>query len=995
QVAANPVYVQVGSGTTVVNDSGAKSTTVTVTQSQSVINWVPTDTAPTGGAIDLLPATHVWNFNGDGDYIVLNRFTSGAGLPLSRQIAISGTVNSYDMQASATQGGNIWFYNAGGILINNGAAINVGGLVLTTSDIDRTNGLLDDSGMAHFHESRSGAAEIAIARNASIDVANANPRGAYLAVVAPRIRQSGAVRIDGSAAYVAAEEVSIRFGNGLFDIDVVVGADGGTALVHDGSTTGPAHAASTIDQSRIYMVAVPKNDAVSMLVSGQMGYYDAVSAVADPNGAVILSGGYGIGYGGIGNSPGNGVAADIAIADARFRGHVEIHASGTLLAGSAEPASAGERQIAVEGNALFTGDRGASLTVGTGDAMTIDGDLVLQSRGAGGARVQVDGGQLIVGGDLLVSADVAAESFNDAGGGDAQGGTASIRLSGGTILAGRIIASADGMGGAGSIGGDDSPGAPVPGGDGGAGRGGNASITIEGAANVETGIIAAHAIGEGGGGGDFVSGTGISGAPGQGGEGRGGTAGIYVNVTAAGSVTTADLIVDASGSGGGGGEYYSFNSGPSAGGGVGGRGGDGVGGTATIALAAPVTASNQMQAVAQALGGDGGSHDRGGDGGNAFGGTAQAIVTGIDAGTGPVYFHVGAQGGDGGDGQDGIGGSGGNAIGGTARAQADGAGGRIAVTAGNFSTDGHGGSGGSGGLSFMAVDVAVAPAGGRGGDGTGGTIEIAASNGAQLFIDSESPSPTAFLGSLGYGGSGGRGSSNFSGPTGIGGDGGDSGASNGGTVRLIATGGTVSRGGSGPLAIAVTGAPSESGPAGEGPGGLGANGAETVTTGGQVLIEANAGPASPGIVELGLADIEASGDRAGRVVFRGNGAIHAAALEVRTRGAAAPTNGDVGVASAGIYLAPSGGGSIVTDGAMRLLSDGSIGIQGQAGAGVAAGGPLTLEAGGEVDIRHASRTGTAATLGSAADALSISAETGIHAAPGTLLAAATTLSLTT
>src|SRR3546814_6590420 len=57
------------------------------------------------------------------------------------------------------------------------------------------------------------------------------------------------------------------------------------------STGGPAHVQDDTDRNRIYMVAVPKNDAVTMLVSGQIGY-DAAVAHVDPNGAVVLSAGY-------------------------------------------------------------------------------------------------------------------------------------------------------------------------------------------------------------------------------------------------------------------------------------------------------------------------------------------------------------------------------------------------------------------------------------------------------------------------------------------------------------------------------------------------------------------------------------------------------------------------------------------------------------------------------------------------------------------------------
>src|SRR3546814_10904678 len=107
-------------------------------------------------------------------------------------------------------------------------------------------------------------------------------------MVAPRIVQNGAVTADGSTAYVAAEQADIRINGGLFDINVLVGAAGGEAIVHGGSTGGPAHVQDDTDRNRIYMVAVPKNDAVTMLVSGQIGY-DAAVAQVDPNGAVVLS----------------------------------------------------------------------------------------------------------------------------------------------------------------------------------------------------------------------------------------------------------------------------------------------------------------------------------------------------------------------------------------------------------------------------------------------------------------------------------------------------------------------------------------------------------------------------------------------------------------------------------------------------------------------------------------------------------------------------------
>src|SRR3546814_9089753 len=103
-------------------------------------------------------------------------------------------------------------------------------------------------------------------------------------MVAPRIVQNGAVTADGSTAYVAAEQADIRINGGLFDLNVLVGAAGGEAIVHGGSIGGPAHVQDDTGRNRIYIVAVPQNAAVPLLVSGLIGYDTAV-AQGEPHGA--------------------------------------------------------------------------------------------------------------------------------------------------------------------------------------------------------------------------------------------------------------------------------------------------------------------------------------------------------------------------------------------------------------------------------------------------------------------------------------------------------------------------------------------------------------------------------------------------------------------------------------------------------------------------------------------------------------------------------------
>ncbi|HWT41408.1 MAG TPA: hypothetical protein VN152_02080, partial [Sphingopyxis sp.] len=381
QVNANPVFVDVGVGTSVSNNGGTNTTTVTVTQNQSVINWVPTDTAPTGSAIDLLPTGENWNFIGTGDYTVLNRFVNGGGGSLSREIALNGTVNSYVGSTTGPRGGNIWFYNAGGILIGATGVINVGSLILSANDISTTGTTIRFNGTA--------GSTSAITVNGAINANKVgNPGGSYVALVAPRVVQAGAVRVDGSAAYVAAEVADIRINNGLFDINVTRGVEGGNVITHTGTTTGPGHQDGDIDQNRIYMVAIPKNDAVTMLVSGTIGYDDAVSAT-EVDGGVRLSAGYNVVGGELAAMPANATAANITAGDTRFLSGTIARASNVFAAQPTQPlpgspppmSSAG--QFFVEGSGTFIGDASSTVSIGANQSGGATGTFTVQSGGRG------------------------------------------------------------------------------------------------------------------------------------------------------------------------------------------------------------------------------------------------------------------------------------------------------------------------------------------------------------------------------------------------------------------------------------------------------------------------------------------------------------------------------------------------------------------------------------------------------------------------------------
>lgn len=663
QVAGSGTITTLPTGTPTPTPSpastGMNPSTVNLTGAQSIINWVPTDSAATGGDIDFLPTGNTLTFNGSGNYVVLNRFVNGAGGSLSRQIALNGTINSTNSFASGAQGGSIWFYNAGGILIGSTGVINVGSLVLTTNDILTTNpnGLIDPATGIRFRAETAGStAGVTISSGARINASESfAPAGSsYVALVAPRVTQAGQVDVNGSAAYVAAEEANIRINAGLFDINVLTGATGGQAITHTGITTGPEQQA-TGQAQRIYMVAIPKNVAVSMLVSGIVGFQDASGATVAGDGSIVLSAGYNIANGTIDATPTNATAANITINDIIFRSDVTAHASGDLLARplqdipppppptSIPPPNPAGRLLAL-GNATFAGDASAALTVDTGHQALILGNLAVRSGGTattpGRAEINVDGGSLSVGGFT----SIVAPSFYDTATGDTQGGDASLTIAGG----GQLIATA-GL----DISGDAYGGLDATGLASGDGRGGSATLNVTGAGSTLTSSsVNVHANGYGAfpsSGFDFadIGGDGVGGsatvsvqnggtisASGpltaqaggfggfglvQSGTGTGGSAGIAVS-GAGSTLSTSSLGIDTDSTGGG--ISFASSSGTPITMGV---GGNAQGGTATLAVTngGGLSATNGVNVTANGSGELGTTQS-----GNGTGGTARVTISG-------------------------------------------------------------------------------------------------------------------------------------------------------------------------------------------------------------------------------------------------------------------------------------------------------------------------------------------------------------------------------
>ncbi|HKP33381.1 MAG TPA: hypothetical protein VJT70_01210 [Sphingomicrobium sp.] len=265
--------------------------TITIGSHRASINWVPSDQRIGGGAIDFLPNGNTATFTsaeGITDYTVLNRIVP---IDVTRPISLNGSVIS-TLQGTHAVGGKVWFYSPGGIVIGASAVFDVGGLLLTTDHIADFSADADGfsvlfSGGAPPSLSASG---IKILPGAQI---NALQRGSYVALIAPRIEQGGKVRVDGSVAYAAGEQLTMTMSHGLFDIQIDVGTSDPNGIVHTGETTGRGNAGPD-GHHTIYMAAVPKNQALTMLLGGIIGFDVAHADIQ--NGQIILKSGDAINF---------------------------------------------------------------------------------------------------------------------------------------------------------------------------------------------------------------------------------------------------------------------------------------------------------------------------------------------------------------------------------------------------------------------------------------------------------------------------------------------------------------------------------------------------------------------------------------------------------------------------------------------------------------------------------------------------------------------------
>ncbi len=461
---------------------------VDVLASSAIIDWTTFDPGAAGTDVTFLGTGSNLQFTSSlGDYTVLNRVLTPG---FDSAIRIDGSVSSNSFGGSST-GGNIWFYSAGGIVVGDTGSFNIGSLLLTTSEIDPadvTSGAFDVT----FTGTPDSASSIRIDGGATL---RANNSGSYIALVAPRIEQNGTVTANGSVAYVAAEQATMTIDNGLFDISVAVGTEDVNGIVHGetGSTGGAASTAIT-DEQAIYFVAVPKNDAITMLVGGSVGY-DAAASASVNNGQIILttgdrverderrvfSGGafVDVGFNTVDTTVAGGLAGDITIENVELTSTTDVFAEGivrVIARGTADD----PRPITVDSggsptdlnliggdgvSVLVTGtgtiDISGSLNITAGDGVGDGGSISVNIDGTGAGASPLPTGSMSIGGDLSLNAsgqglDDVAGFVNNGGteiGGDGVGGDISLTLGedGALSVGGNIDLDASANGGRGLI----------------------------------------------------------------------------------------------------------------------------------------------------------------------------------------------------------------------------------------------------------------------------------------------------------------------------------------------------------------------------------------------------------------------------------------------------------------------------------------------------------------------------------------------------------------
>lgn len=329
QLVQGPTPAQSNGGAPTINQAGG-NTTVTLGGSRTVIDWDRFD-INSGERADFIFANR--------SDIVLNR-VGGAGS------TINGDLNGV-IGAGGPNGGNIWIYNANGVVIGANARINTGGLLVTTAALDRATdgsagGFLDGSSTSFNFSGAYDGARIDVRTGAQI-----NTRGGALALVSPIINTEAGSTMTasdgGNVLYGSASGYKVSFRptstNDLdllsFEVATGAGGYGGTAYLQ-GDTSG----------NRVFVSVVSQTGLVSQLVAP--GAITATTVGTDETGAIVLTTNRDIVNGAVaasavaGSGTGNLSAGDLTASA------IDLVSSGYVLLNGSQNAAGGSIRLVAE-----------------------------------------------------------------------------------------------------------------------------------------------------------------------------------------------------------------------------------------------------------------------------------------------------------------------------------------------------------------------------------------------------------------------------------------------------------------------------------------------------------------------------------------------------------------------------------------------------------------------------------------------------------------------
>ena len=326
--------------TTHVTDGGVTTSSVTLTNSRTLINW---------GSFNLTSGETLEFIFPTADAIVLNRAPTTAtvnGILTSKLTAIGATGT----------GGAVWVYAPQGVVFGNNAQVNVAGLLATTGAITDLQFLTPTVGttpVTYDFAASDGTSTVQVNNNASITV-----NGKTLALLAPIVEVQNTASITGAdgttAVFGAAKNFRLRLQPSATDdfelLDFIVPV---SATVDGTDSTAPITITGSVASGQILIAAINKPSIANALISLN-GTISATRAGV-VNGEIVLSG------------DGGGIVGQAAGAAPALLTQTDVDIDSPLVTDGDLTITAGD-DVRLDATTTIDGD----LTVAAGDAARLD-----------------------------------------------------------------------------------------------------------------------------------------------------------------------------------------------------------------------------------------------------------------------------------------------------------------------------------------------------------------------------------------------------------------------------------------------------------------------------------------------------------------------------------------------------------------------------------------------------------------------------------------------